>query len=408
MSHPRCLVVKNAAAAILILALAVPASGDEAAGGTGAAERQTAADPSSGGATRQPALFEDQFDSGLGRWEILGDGSAATMDSGDPAHGRVLVLSPRGDAFALIRGSERWQGVRMEGEVFFPTDEDSYLGFVYNFQRKGERTDFGVIYIKGNESYLQANPHRDFNVGRALYGEHRVPLAGSATIHVGRWQRFAVEVIGRICHVYVGDAATPQLTFPWFENERGAIGLQPRSVGDDAWVDNLRVSPLAAFSYEGPPIPGASYEPAALLTEWSVAGPMARTHDDVARFPDARGARWRPFRTDGRGAVITASVVSYHGPDTVAYFRTRVARRGAGRAILEISTVDDLALWVNGRFHWFIPRATAAWFDFFRAPSHAGQKIPLDLHSGDNDLVLRVRGGVYASGGFFARIADGP
>jgi hypothetical protein len=50
--------------------------------------------------------------------------------------------------------------------VLFPSAEDNYLGFIYNFQRTGDRTDFGVVYIKGNESYAQANPHYDFNVSR--------------------------------------------------------------------------------------------------------------------------------------------------------------------------------------------------------------------------------------------------
>ena len=31
-------------------------------------------------------------------------------------------------------------------------------------------------------------------------------------------------------------------------------------------------------------------------------------------------------------------------------------------------------------------------------------RIPLPLRAGANELVIRVRGGVYASGGFYARI----
>lgn len=145
-------------------------------------------------------VFQEDFESGLGRWRIYGDGAAQIVDSGDPARGRVLALVPQGDAYALIEGSERWGGMRLEGELLFPSPRDSYLGVIYNF--------------------------------------------------------------------------------------------------------------------------------------------------------------------------------------------------------------DDLALWVNGRFHWFIPRRSAAWHDFFRNPAHAGQSIPVPLLAGDNDLVFRVRGGVYASGGFYARVID--
>ncbi len=350
-------------------------------------------------------LFEENFEDGLGRWHILGT-SARVEDSGSPEHGRVLVLSPRGDAFALIDGSENWGGVRLEGDVLFPTDEDNYLGVVYNHRLRGDRSDFGVVYIKGNDGYLQANPHRDWNVSRTIYGEYRVPLTGSAAIRRGEWQRFAVEIVGRVCHFYVGSALVPQMTFGDFELDSGALGLQPRSVGGDVWVDNLKVTSIDRLSYAGPARPAESYDRGAVATRWEVLGPLTRTEDDIARLSDSPGLRWRPFEADARGAVVTGTVVDFQGPNTVAYFRTRIQRAAAGPAELQISTADDLALWVNGRFASFIPRGTAAWFDFFRTPSHAGQSIPLELVAGENELVFRARGGVYASGGFFARVVD--
>lgn len=88
----------------------------------------------------------------------------------------------------------------------------------------------------------------------------------------------------------------------------------------------------------------------------------------------------------------------------MAYFRTTFSSPAAGERMLHISSIDDLARWVNGRFHWFIPRRSAAWYDFWREPAHAGQRIPIDVVPGENHLVFRVRGGVYASGGFFARV----
>jgi hypothetical protein len=308
----------------------------------------------------------------------------------------------------VIAGSEVWGNVRLEGDVQFPTDEDNYLGVVYNLRHRERRSDFGVVYIKGNESYLQANPHRDWNVSRTIYGEYRVPLSGDAAIRKGEWRRFAVEIVGRTCHFYVGPSATPQMTFSQFELDSGALGLQPRSVGGDVWVDNVRVTAIDRLSYDGPPIPDVRHDPGPHVKRWEVLGPFTRTDDEIARSPASPSLQWRPFEPDARGAVVTGRIVDYHGPNTVAYFRTRVTRASDGPAKLQISTADDLALWVNGRFAWFIPRGDAAWFDFSRNPSHAGRTIPLDLRAGENDLVFRARGGVYASGGFFARIADQP
>jgi 3-keto-disaccharide hydrolase len=351
-------------------------------------------------------LFEEDFEDGLSRWSIHGEGTARIQDSGEAPHGKVLVLVPDGNAYALIGGSEAWQGVRLEGEFLFPTDEDSDLGVVYNLRRREDRRDFGVVYIKGNESYLQANPHRDWNVSRTIYPEYRAPLAGDAAVRRGVWHRFAVEVVGRNCHFYVGDTPVPQMTFPLFELDSGALGLQPRSVGAEVWVDNVRVTSLDRLSYDGPPRPPVEHDPSSVARLWEVLGPLTRTDDEIARSPASPGLRWRSFETDARGAVVTGRVVDFQGSNTVAYFRTRVLRRADGPATLRISTADDLALWVNGRFAWFIPRESAAWFDFLRNASHPGQSIPLELLGGENELVFRARGGVYASGGFFARVVD--
>lgn len=66
--------------------------------------------------------------------------------------------------------------------------------------------------MNGNDSYAQANPHFDTNVGRTLYPEMRAPLAGASEVRVGHWQRFALEVVGGVAHLYVGDTTLPSMT----------------------------------------------------------------------------------------------------------------------------------------------------------------------------------------------------
>jgi hypothetical protein len=351
-------------------------------------------------------LFQDDFENGLGRWTVSRAPHIRTVPSDDPSHRQVMLLEPDGDdVLAVVKGSESWPGVRLDGDVLFPTSESNYLGVAYNFRRRGERADFGLVYIKGSDSYLQANPHRDYNVSRTLYPEYVAALTGPRAIVTGRWQHFRVEVVDGVCHFYVGDMATPAMTFPHFEHKTGAIGLQPRSVGGPVWVDNIEASALDRLSYSGEPKPSPfAYAPESLLTAWEVAGPFGADNDAIARDGAAGGSLWRVFKPDARGAVVTGIVTDFHGPQAVAYFRTRVNSAADGPATLHISTIDDLSLWVNGRFTWFVPRESAAWFDFATNPKHPGQKIPIDLRRGTNHLILRVRGGSYATGGFFARI----
>ena len=232
-------------------------------------------------------LFEDAFEDDLDGWVLHEAGGVFLGPSGDPTHGQVLILRPQGDVYALVKGSESWGGVRMEGEVLFPDAQHNYLGFIYAFREEGRRSDFGLIYIKGNGSYLRVNPHRDFNVGRTLYEEYRTPLENEAAIEIGEWQRFKVEVIGSEAHVYVGEMDKPQLTFSDFELNSGAVGLHPRSVGGDVWVDDFSISTIQEFTYAGPPIPELDYQPDSLLTEWKVAGPLPRTEGHRAHRGDA-------------------------------------------------------------------------------------------------------------------------
>lgn len=350
--------------------------------------------------TQAPAgavVFTDNFEGGLDRWRLHGSG-VRIRHSQDPEHGRVMELVPNGDVLALVKGSASWGGTRMEGDMLFVDDTDNYLGFAYNFRERGRRMDFGLVYLKGNDNYLQANPHRDFNVSRTFYPEARAAVTGTARVHAGVWQRFAVEVIGRRADVYIGNSPAPQLTFEHYEFDSGEIGLQPRSVGGDVWVDNIVVKRLTRFSHELPPRPAAGDGP---ITTWQVAGPFDRTRDEELR---AGSLRWRAFAADGRGGVATGSVVDFHGSRTAAYFRTSIVVPSAGKQRLVVSTVDDLAVWLNGVFQGFVSRQGAAWFDAGQNPAHQGLSIPLSLNAGTNELVIRVRGGVYASGGFFARM----
>jgi hypothetical protein len=317
--------------------------------------------------------FSDDFEHGIEGWRIIGENGVRIKSSGNPVHGSVLEMVPNGDVSAIIKHSEKWGRVRLEGEMLFPTNDDNYLGFVYNLTEHHRRQDFGLIYVKGNQSYLQVNPQLDFNVTRLVYPELRTKLSGPAAVTVNTWQRFAIEIDAATAHVYVGNGDVPQITFAGFHYDRGAIGLQPRSVGGPVWVDNVRVRTIDRLSYSGRPIPAIAYDTTTLLKKWQVAGPFDRTVDDIARHPDR--VRWATFETDTRGAIITGRVVDYHGPKTVAYFRTAIDMPAAGQSELQFSTSSDLSVWLNGQFISGASRQEFAWFDFATNQEHAPRRL---------------------------------
>ncbi|MGA7304637.1 MAG: hypothetical protein WBW88_07165 [Rhodothermales bacterium] len=355
--------------------------------------------------------FTDDFSGDLSGWELVGGHAISIVESGDPDHGPVLALQPDGIVYALIKDSDNWGPVRIEGSMLFPGRANAYLGVMYNYTRHGERADFGEIYVKGNGSYLRMNPWRDGNVSRLLYEEYRTPITGDDAIKPDAWQRFKVEIEGSMCHFYVGDMSVPKVTFGLYEGSSGMIGIKPRVVGDPVWVDDIRVTSIDALAYDGPGIPAIAYEPDSLITDWEVIGPFGRPMPEIEWNNEAHS--WRPFETDARGAVITGKVTEYSGEHPVAYFRTTIASDREREVTLHFSTVDELGIWVNDRFDGFLYRDGYvslpendwnAWYDFWKNPDHVGSKARVHLKVGQNRIVIRVRNGQFASGGFFVRM----
>ncbi len=363
-------------------------------------------------------LFSDSFEDGLAGWEVSDPEAVRIVDSGDPAHGSVLELAPAGARLhALIRGSESWPAYRVEGEMLFPTDDHNYLGLIYHYVDDGRRVDLGSIYVKGNGSYIRVNPRRDWNPARMLYEEYRTDLTGEDAIAIGRWQRFAAEVAGTVCHLYVGDLETPKVTFDLYEGAVGRAGFKPRVVGGPVWLDNLRVTAITGLSYRGPRRPlGIVYDTADAILDWQVLGPLTRTAPALEAAggfggaaagvdDDGRRVVWRPWRADPRGAVLTARVTENLGSRTVAYFRTEITVPEGRELLLELSSLDNLAFWTDGAFSgYFELRDRLAWHDFGRNPAHPRTNGAERLGPGTHRILIRARGGSYATGGFFTRL----
>lgn len=368
--------------------------------------------------------FTDEFSGDLSGWDLVGEHAISIVESGNSDHGRVLAMQPDGIVYALIRNSDEWGPVRIEGDVLFPGQANAYLGVVYNYSRSGNRTDFGEIYLKGNGSYLRMNPWRDGNVSRLLYEEYRTPISGQDAIRPDEWQRFKVEIQGSMCHFYVGDMSVPKVTFDLYEGTSGHIGLKPRVVGDPVWVDNIRVTSISRLSYDGPRLPDLTYEPDSVVTDWEFIGPLRSPNTAIEWTSGLRVGEiivddsiytWQTFETDARGAVITGRITEYSGEHPVAYFRTTIESDHEKDIVLHFSTVDELAIWVNNRFDGFTYRDGYislpendwnAWYDFWENPTHVGNRQSIRLNRGSNQIVIRVRNGQFASGGFFLRVED--
>ena len=367
--------------------------------------------------------FKDDFEDDLSGWIITNERSVRLIDTKDDRHNFVMALSPDGNISALIKDSHQWGALRVKGEMYFPENTDNYLGFIYNYQKNEIREDFGALYVKGNGSYIRANPWRDGNVSRLLYEEYKTALKDDQAITIGKWHKFKMEVVKNKTHLYVGDMAIPKITFNLFELDSGKVGFQPRVVGGDVWIDNVEVSSIEQFSYQGDEIPSIAYKPEMLMTKWEVLGPFRKPSAQTERSffkkqgkidVDGKAYSWIPFEVDNRGAVITGRITQYEGEKTVAYFRTFIEVPEEKKVKIHFTSTDELALYVNGRDYGRVYRDGYlwpdndwnAWYDFWENPKHSGSKEEIPLKKGANQLIIRVRNGQFASGGFFAYLED--
>lgn len=381
--------------------------------------------------------FIDDFEKGAAKWDFINRDHIEIKDSGDPKHGKVLCLHSGGPGvYALVKGSDGWSNLKIEGDVYFPYYYHHYLGVIYNYNASGGRVDFGSIFLLGpyGEDYedyfgklgealeftpeeflgnvLQPNPHRDSNASRVLYTEYWVTLKGDSGIKPGEWHHFKAEVFGPACHFYVDDMNTPKITCEYFEYSSGRVGFKPRYVGSECWVDNVAIQSIKELGYKGPGLPaGRNYEPEKLITRWDVLGPFHRRLKEVEdegfqadRLYDYehKKLQWKRFEPDPRGCVVSGRVVDRYSGRSYGYFHTELLSDERKEAVLQFSSTNTLVVWVNNRLLGSVNARFAAWYDFWYNPKHMGDKFTITLEPGVNHVVVLVKGGRYGGDGFYA------
>lgn len=383
--------------------------------------------------------FREDFENGADQWDFITPHRIKIVDSGDARHGKVLALHPGGAAvYALIKGSEDWTNIKIEGEVFFPSKFAHYMGLIYNYNENGTRADFGSVFIYShlkchpgglsgenraivNASYdyigsvAAVNPHRDSNASRALYTEYTVQLAGDSMVKCGEWHRFKGEIFGPVCHFYVDDMKTPKLTYNFYEFSSGRVGFKPRYSGTECRIDNIKVTSLKQLSYKGPILPaGLAYNPGKLMTKWDVIGPFTKRMKEIENDGFLPGKsyvlknehkkyKWKPFKADGRGCVLIGKVCGRYSGKSYVYVHTEIFSQSEENVTLQFSTRNKLVLWLNGAAAGEIGPQFRAHYDFLENPEHKGREAKVLLKPGVNHLVILARGGRYGGDGFFAR-----
>lgn len=385
--------------------------------------------------------FYDDFENGSGKWEFTTPFKIAIKDSGDPAHGKVLAMSTGGPmVYALVKGSDDWTNVRIEGDLCFPQGFSHYLGIIYNYREIKDRADFGSVFVYGRYldptnpwtqgktevppkmdfigDIILPNPHRDSNACRLLYPEYKVELKGDDTVKPGHWYRFKLETIGNECHFYLHDMKNPKLTFAHHEFDSGKVGFKPRYGGYPTWVDNVRITSIDKFAYQGPVVPaGIVYHRDKMINRWHALGPVCEQltaveeggYDPKATYTNyGRVHKWQDLDTDDRGCLHPGRVIDRFSGNWYGYFHTEIVSDQDKDVTLEFSSANRLTPWLNGEPLAVVSPSKRIWHDYLVNPEHKGTTVKARLKKGKNQLLMLVRGGRYGGDGFYTALRDAP
>jgi hypothetical protein len=351
-------------------------------------------------------IDSEDFENGLGRWRYESSEQVRLVqEPGTDNH--VLVLDPirPGYVHAIFEPSRGWENTRMEGRFLFPEEGDGYLGFIHNLKQTDQRLDFGCLYVKSNGSYIRVSPHLDGNPSWRLHEELKVDLLGERRIKVGHWHRFRLDVVGKQVALYIDNMNQPLTRFDLFPNTAGAFGLEARPGGGaPVWVDDLSFSRLndEVRDLEYPSMP-----PERVLS-WEQLGPFEVEETVPKKLPELPQQGWQSVDPDARGMINTGLMTQYRsGDNNFVYLRTRLTQsepEGAGPTWLAISSANRLDVWLNGYFRGTVAAERFIWSDFLSAADHPGARLPLQLATGENEIIVRVHGRRFAGGGFFAAV----
>lgn len=354
--------------------------------------------------------IHENFENGLSNWVTKSQAHVEIVKE-QGKDNQVLQLTPRNErgkrTDTVYTPSHHWRNFSMTGRFLFPDEGDGYLGFIYHYRTGDQRTDYGVLYVKSNGSYVRASPHYDGNPSWRLYEELRQDLTGQRKIRVGKWHQFKLEVVAGTASLFIDDMQHAVLDFDMFNNEFGAIGFEARpGRGERVWVDDLHIQPLDT----SPPTIDLTSITHDSNFIWQVQGPFSASQNKGNRAPELKEEDWRRIDPDKRGLINTGRLTqSDSGKRHILYLRTQflIDDESAPKpSWVAFSSANNLDVWFRGFYRGTVGSERFVWSDFLSNPDYPGARMSLIPTKGQNEIILKVYGDKFAAGGFFAALEN--
>lgn len=291
----------------------------------------------------------------------------------------------------------------------------SFAGIVF---RAASNDDYELVYLRPHLSRqpdsLQYTPVFHGSAAWQLYNGNG--NTATAELPADRWVHLKLVVSGYEARLFVDGAATPQLTVTDLQRAwaHGQVGLWGRFGG--ASFSNFTFTPADATAPSRPsdadasPAAGASDARRLLMTwELSQALDTAKVRPDA--LPDPASLTWTRVGAERTGLVniarYRASVrtpASPKGSLDLVFAKTTITAARAQRMKLDVAYSDAVHVFVHGRLLFAGDSAFGSRDPGFLGIASLGHdSIYVDLHPGENDIVLAVAEN-FGGWGFAARL----
>ena len=307
---------------------------------------------------------------------------------------------------AILQDVEFGNGI-IEVDIAATTDRrQSYPGII--FRKQGQ--NYERFYVRPHRSalysdVLQYTPTINGVAGWQLYsGDGCTEIA---TIPVGQWIHFKMEIEGSQARLFIDDAPEPALLIPDLKlgETKGAIGVFGPKDGT-AYFSNFSYTIDDNLDFKPIPLKDSAF---GVITDWELSDPVSGADYDLEKTPDELGLtdiKWSAIKSDASGLV---DVCRYHVWNNInanlVWARTAIYSDKNQIREYAFGYSDGIVIFLNGKLLFSGISAYQG-----RDPSFLGiigfnDGVYLPLKKGKNELLFAITES-FGGWGFMCRDAD--
>lgn len=248
------------------------------------------------------------------------------------------------------------------------------------------------IYLRpqnsGRHDAAQYAPlFNDQTCWQLYYGES---FTASPIIPRNQWMKLRIEVNNSSARVFLNDMNSPLLQIPSLKGKSGPGKILISDGGNGTYLANFRMKKTTALNFpETPPPLKVNGD----FPRWQISRPFAADDPEGKNLSslDINNKEWKPIELEASGlANLSRYLPLVNGKPSLVYAKTILKSDKKKRVKLEFGYSDDVIIFHNRRPVYSGQASFRSREPLFYGLVGYNDAIYLDLHKGDNEIILQV------------------